>query len=78
LTPRSKNTGITYSPENSRTDGSPDVVSRSTLCRVSVELAQVSQLLRQSELRLTADLYSHLQRQTATTAARHMDSLLGG
>jgi hypothetical protein len=32
-------------------------------------------LLGHSELRVTADLYSHLQQQTAAKAARHMDAL---
>jgi hypothetical protein len=38
----------------------------------------VSQLLGHSELRVTADLYSHLQQQTAARAARIMDGLLQG
>ena len=33
-------------------------------------------LLGHSELRVTADLYSHLQKQTAPKAARHMDRVL--
>ena len=33
-------------------------------------------LLGHSELRVTADLYSHLQKQTAAKAARHMDAVL--
>ena len=33
-------------------------------------------LLGHSELRVTADLYTHLVKQTATKAARHMDALL--
>jgi len=33
----------------------------------------VSLLLGHSELRVTADLYSYLQQQTAAKAARHMD-----
>ena len=34
-----------------------------------------SGLLGHSELRVTADLYSHLQKQTAAKAARHMDAM---
>ena len=34
-------------------------------------------LLGHSELRVTADLYSHLQKQTAARAARHMDAVFG-
>lgn len=49
----------------------------SLLIAEGVQLAQVSKLLGHAELRLTADLYSHLQRQTAATAARVMDTLLG-
>jgi integrase len=41
-----------------------------------VELVEVSMLLGHSELRVSADLYSHLQQQTAATAARHMDAVL--
>jgi hypothetical protein len=33
---------------------------------------------RHSELRVTADLYSHLQKQTAAKAAKVMDAVLGG
>jgi hypothetical protein len=33
--------------------------------------------LGHAELRLTADLYSHLQRQTASKAVRLMDALIG-
>jgi integrase len=49
----------------------------SLLIAEGVQLAEVSKLLGHAELRLTADLYSHLQRQTAATAARVMDTLLG-
>lgn len=42
-----------------------------------VELVEVSKLLGHSEIRVTADLYSHLQKQTAAKAARVMDGLLG-
>ena len=33
-------------------------------------------LLGRSELRITSDLYAHLQAQTAAKTARHMDRLL--
>ena len=33
-------------------------------------------LLGHSELRVTADLHSHLQQQTAARAAKHMDAVL--
>ena len=46
------------------------------LLAAGVQLAEVSKLLGHSELRLTADLYSHLQRETATKAARVLDGLL--
>ena len=49
----------------------------SLLIAQGVELVQVSQLLGHSELRVTADLYSHLQRQTSAKAARLMDAILG-
>jgi integrase len=48
----------------------------SLLIAAGVELVEVSMLLGHSELRVTADLYSHLQQQTAAKAARHMDTLL--
>lgn len=48
----------------------------SLLIAEGVQLAEVSMLLGHSELRVTADLYSHLQQQTAAKAARHMDDLL--
>jgi len=41
-----------------------------------VELVEVSQLLGHSELRVTADPYAHLQKQSAAKAARHRDSVL--
>ena len=41
-----------------------------------VELVEVSMLLGHPELRVTADLYSHLQKQTAARAARRMDAVL--
>jgi integrase len=50
----------------------------SILLAQDVQLAQVSQLLGHSDVRLTADLYAHLQRQTAAKAARHMDALFNG
>jgi len=49
----------------------------SLLIAEGVELVEVSMLLGHSELRATADLYSHLQKQTATKAARRMDVVLG-
>jgi integrase len=49
----------------------------SLLIAEGVELVQVSQLLGHSELRVTADLYGHLQKQTAARAARLMDTLIG-
>jgi integrase len=49
----------------------------SLLIAGGVELVQVSQLLGHSELRVTADLYSHLQKETAARAARVMDAILG-
>jgi integrase len=48
----------------------------SLLIAAGVELVEVSMLLGHSELRVTADLYSHLQQQTAAKAARHMDAVL--
>jgi integrase len=48
----------------------------SLLIAAGVELIEVSMLLGHSELRVTADLYSHLQQQTAAKAARHMDTVL--
>jgi integrase len=48
----------------------------SLLIAAGVELVEVSMLLGHSELRVTADLYSHLQKQTAAMAARHMDAVL--
>lgn len=48
----------------------------SLLIAKGVQLAEVSLLLGHSELRVTADLYSHLQQQTAAKAARQMDALL--
>ena len=50
----------------------------SLLIAAGVELVEVSMLLGHFELRVTADLYSHLQQQTASTAARHMDAVLRG
>jgi integrase len=49
----------------------------SLLIAAGVELVEVSMLLGHSELRVTADLYSHLQQQTAARAARTMDAVLG-
>ena len=42
----------------------------SLLIAEGVELVEVSMLLGHSELRVTGDLYSHLQKQTASKAAR--------
>jgi hypothetical protein len=41
-----------------------------------VELVEVSMLLGHFELRVTADFYSRLQKQTAATAAQRLDALL--
>jgi hypothetical protein len=41
-----------------------------------VQLAEVSLLLGHSELRVTADLYTHLQKQTSAKAAQCMDAML--
>ena len=49
----------------------------SLLIAAGVQLAEVSLLLGHSELRVTADLYAHLQQQTAAKAAGHMDAVLG-
>lgn len=49
----------------------------SLLIAEGVELVEVSMLLGHSELRVTADLCSHLQKQTAAKAARRMDAVLG-
>lgn len=49
----------------------------SLLLASGVQLAEVSKLLGHSEVRLTADLYSHLQKETAAKAARVMDAILG-
>jgi integrase len=48
----------------------------SLLIAEGVELVEVSMLLGHSELRVTADLYSHLQHQTAARAAKRMDGVL--
>ncbi len=47
----------------------------SLLIAAGVPLVEVSMLLGHSELRVTADLYSHLQQQTAAKAASDMDAL---
>jgi integrase len=49
----------------------------SLLIAAGVELIEVSMLLGHSELRVTADLYSHLQKQTAAKAAQRMDVMVG-
>ena len=48
----------------------------SLLIAEGVELVEVSMLLGHSELRVTADLYSHLQQQTAARAAKRMEHVL--
>ena len=48
----------------------------SLLIAAGVELVEVSLLLGHSELRVTADLYSHLQKETAARAATRMDAVL--
>lgn len=50
----------------------------SMLLAQGVELVEVSKLLGHSELRVTADLYAHLQKQTAAKAAGIMDAVLNG
>ncbi len=51
----------------------------SLLIAAGVELVEVSQLLGDSELRVTADLYAHLQKQTAAQSGEgYGRSLLGG
>jgi integrase len=49
----------------------------SLLIAAGVELVEVSMLLGHSELRVTADLYSHLQKQTVAKAAKVMDAVFG-
>jgi integrase len=49
----------------------------SLLIASGVQLAEVSMLLGHSELRITSDLYSHLQQQTAAKSARTMDAIFG-
>ena len=48
----------------------------SLLIGLMSSLVEVSKLLGHSEIRVTADLYGHLVKETATTAARIMDGLL--
>jgi integrase len=48
----------------------------SILIAEGVALVEVSMLLGHSELRVTADFYSHLQKQTAAKAAQRMDAML--
>ena len=48
----------------------------SLLLASGVELVEVSKLLGHSQIRLTADLYGHLVKQTATKATRVMDAVL--
>ena len=49
----------------------------SLLIAAGVELVEVSMLLGHSELRVTAELYSQPQQQTAAKAAKHMDAVFG-
>ena len=49
----------------------------SLLIAEGVELVEVSVLLGHSELPVTADLYSHLQKQTGAKAAQRMNAMLG-
>jgi len=49
----------------------------SILIAQGVQLAEISQLLGHSAIRLTADTYGHLQQQTAARAAQHLDRVLG-
>ena len=49
----------------------------SILIAQGVQFAEISQLLGHSQLRLTADLYGHLQQQTAARAAQHLDRVFG-
>lgn len=48
----------------------------SLLIAEGVQLAEVSMLLGHSELRVTADLYTHLVKQTSAKAAQRMDTVL--
>jgi site-specific recombinase XerD len=50
----------------------------SLLVAEGVELVEVSKLLGHSDIRITADLYTHLLKQTSAKAARLMDALLTG
>jgi integrase len=49
----------------------------SLLIASGIELAEVSMLLGHSDLRVTMDFYAHLQKQTASRAARRMDAIFG-
>jgi integrase len=51
-------------------------LAASLLIGLVSSLVEVSKLLGHSEIRVTADLYGHLVKETATTAARIMDGLL--
>jgi site-specific recombinase XerD len=52
--------------------------SASLLIASGVELVEVSQLLGHADIRVTAaDLYAHLQKQTAAKAATIMGGVLG-
>lgn len=50
----------------------------SLLLAQGVDIVAISKLLGHSELRVTADLYAHLQKQTAAKAASIMDAVLNG
>ena len=69
-----------WSARSFRVVGSTTCDTARPVCLIAagVELVEVSMLLGHSELRVTADLYTHLQKQTAATAARHMDAVLRG
>ena len=54
-----------------------DRFKKRLLIAKGVQLAEVSMLLGHSELRVTSDLYSHLQTETAAKAAKHMDGVFG-
>jgi integrase len=49
----------------------------SLLIASGVALVEVSKLLGHSNTRITGTLYTHLLKQTAVKAARHMDAILG-
>lgn len=49
----------------------------SLLIANGVQLVEVSKRLGRSDVRITGTLYTHLLKQTAASAARQMDALLG-